>query len=98
MFVLIEDMVEHSVVFVYPLFDQHTFSQTQAKFFCLRIFICTGVAYLVTIVPLRTRAAACTVATVFPHPGRGINCSVRHGGGRMKKINAWYLNTHMVYL
>ncbi len=26
------------------------------------------------------------------------NCSVRHVGGRMKKINAWYLNTHMVYL
>jgi hypothetical protein len=25
-------------------------------------------------------------------------CSVRHGGGRSKKINAWYLNTHMVYL
>jgi hypothetical protein len=25
-------------------------------------------------------------------------CSVRHRGGRMKKINAWYLNTHMVYL
>jgi hypothetical protein len=22
----------------------------------------------------------------------------RHRGGRMKKINAWYLNTHMVYL
>ncbi len=21
-----------------------------------------------------------------------------HGGGRSKKINAWYLNTHMVYL
>jgi hypothetical protein len=22
----------------------------------------------------------------------------RHRGGRIKKINAWYLNTHMVYL
>ncbi len=25
-------------------------------------------------------------------------CSVRHRGGRIKKINAWYLNTLMVYL
>jgi hypothetical protein len=27
-----------------------------------------------------------------------ITVPYRHGGGRMKKINAWYLNTHMVYL
>ncbi len=26
------------------------------------------------------------------------SCSIRHGGGRSKKINAWYLNTLMVYL
>jgi hypothetical protein len=24
--------------------------------------------------------------------------SLRHRGGRIQKINAWYLNTHMVYL
>ncbi len=24
--------------------------------------------------------------------------SHRHRGGRIQKINAWYLNTHMVYL
>jgi hypothetical protein len=27
-----------------------------------------------------------------------ISVSRRHRGGRMQKINAWYLNTHMVYL
>jgi hypothetical protein len=65
MFVLVESMVEHIVLF----FSQ---TQAQAKVFCLRIFTCTRVAYIVTIVPLRTRAAACTVAAVFPHPGRGL--------------------------
>ncbi len=24
--------------------------------------------------------------------------SLRHRGGHIQKINAWYLNTHMVYL
>jgi hypothetical protein len=28
----------------------------------------------------------------------GIPVSLRHRGGRIQKINAWYLNTHMVYL
>jgi hypothetical protein len=27
-----------------------------------------------------------------------VNVSHRHRGGRIQKINAWYLNTHMVYL
>jgi hypothetical protein len=26
------------------------------------------------------------------------NVSLCHRGGRIQKINAWYLNTHMVYL
>ncbi len=30
---------------------------------------------------------------------RGIvSVPYRHRGGRIQKINAWYLNTHMVYL
>ncbi len=28
----------------------------------------------------------------------GVHVSLRHGGGWSKKINAWYLNTLMVYL
>ncbi len=30
--------------------------------------------------------------------GNRITVSHRHRGGRIQKINAWYLNTHMVYL
>ncbi len=30
--------------------------------------------------------------------GNMLSVPYRHRGGRIKKINAWYLNTHMVYL
>ena len=33
-----------------------------------------------------------------PEGSGGVSVSLRHRGGRIQKINAWYLNTHMVYL
>ncbi len=36
-------------------------------------------------------------STRKPAPRKGI-VSRCHRGGRMRNINAWYLNTHMVYL
>jgi hypothetical protein len=47
--------------------------------------------------PLLTGSASSTSGSSrLPSPGRPV--SLRHRGGRIQKINAWYLNTHMVYL
>ncbi len=55
------------------------------------------------IVPLKFRKNIFDHFHNVAHPGRLvsrpiISVSLCHRGGRMENINAWYLNTHMVYL
>ncbi len=46
----------------------------------------------------RMSAKCPALATLDSETKMIVNVSLCHRGGRMENINAWYLNTHMVYL
>jgi hypothetical protein len=42
--------------------------------------------------------ATCLLRRIIQKNYSRVSVSLCHRGGRMENINAWYLNTHMVYL